>query len=109
MDDVLLFTLTKKSYIAKLQDLLKALLKNGLKISPKKWLLFRKEVQYMGNTIFIKDRWVCVGLLQRRLDAIQKLKPPVTFKFCRNGKFLKYILSWITEVIKAHIWFNQER
>ena len=56
MDDLLLFTPPKKSHIAKLEDLLKALLKNGLKISPKNCQLFRKELQYMGNTIFIKDR-----------------------------------------------------
>ena len=35
MDDLLLFTPTKKAHISKLEDLLKALLKNGLKISPK--------------------------------------------------------------------------
>ena len=34
MDDLLLFTPTEKSHIAKLEDLLKVLLKNGLKISP---------------------------------------------------------------------------
>ena len=34
MDDLLLFTLKKKSHIAKLEDLLKTLLKNGLKIFP---------------------------------------------------------------------------
>ena len=39
----------------KLKDLLKVLLKNGFKISPKKCQLFRKELQYMGNTIFIKE------------------------------------------------------
>ena len=44
MDDLLLFTLSKKSQIAKLEDLLRALLKNGLKISPKKCQLFRKEL-----------------------------------------------------------------
>ena len=33
--DLLLFTPTKKSHMAKLEDLLKELLKNGLKISPK--------------------------------------------------------------------------
>ena len=60
MDDLLLFIPTKKSHIAKLEDLLKALLKNGLKISPKKHQIFRKELQYIGNTIFIKDRRVCV-------------------------------------------------
>ena len=35
MDDLLLFTPPKGSHMAKLEDLLKALLKNGLKISPK--------------------------------------------------------------------------
>ena len=60
MDDLLLFSPTKKSYIEKLEDLLKVLPKNGLKISPKKCQPFRKELQYMGNTIFIKDKKVCV-------------------------------------------------
>ena len=46
--------------MAKLEDLLKALLKNRLKISPKKCQLFKTESQYMGNAIFIKDRKVCV-------------------------------------------------
>ena len=36
MDDLLLFTPSKEVHMAKLEDLLKALLKNGLKISPRK-------------------------------------------------------------------------
>ena len=83
MDDLLLFTPSKGSCIAKLEDLLKALLKNGLQISPKKCQLFRTELQYMGNTIFIKDRRVCVKPLGSRLEAIQKLQPPTTAKGCR--------------------------
>ena len=47
MDDLLLFMPTKTSHIATLEDLLKVLLKNGLKISPKKCQLFRTELQYM--------------------------------------------------------------
>ena len=43
MDNLLLFTITKKSYITKLEDLLKALLTNGLKISPKKCQLLEKN------------------------------------------------------------------
>ena len=54
-------------------DLLKALLKNGLKISPKKCQLFKTELQYMGNIIFIKDRKVCVKPLRSRLKAIQEI------------------------------------
>ena len=40
MDDLLLFTLTKKCHMAKLEDLFKVLAKNGLNISPKKCQLF---------------------------------------------------------------------
>ena len=60
MDNLILFTPSKKVHMAKLEDLLKALLKNGLKISPRKCQLFKTELQYMGNIIFIKDRKVCV-------------------------------------------------
>ena len=53
MDDLLLFTPSKDSHMNKLEDLLKALLKNGLKISPRKFQLFKTSLQYMGNKIFI--------------------------------------------------------
>ena len=43
MDDLLLFTPSKKSPIAQVEDLLKALLKNGLKISQRKCQLLRTE------------------------------------------------------------------
>ena len=68
----------------KLEDLLKALLKNGLKISPKKCQLFKTSLQYMGNKIFIENKKVCVQLLRNRLEAIQKLQPPKTPKGCRS-------------------------
>ena len=48
MDDLLLFMPTKQSHYEKLKDLLKALCKNGLKISPKKCQLFKTELQYIG-------------------------------------------------------------
>ena len=82
MDDLLLFTPNKQTHFEKLVDLLQALCKNGLKISPKK--LFRTELQYMGNTIFIKERRVCVKPLRSRLEAVQNLKPPTTQKGCRS-------------------------
>ena len=55
-----------------------------VEISPKKCQLFKTELQYMGNTIFIKDRRVCVTPLQSRLEVIQKLKLPTTVKGCRR-------------------------
>ena len=92
-DDLLLFTPSKKPDVVKLEDLLKVLLKNGLKISPKKCHLFRTELQYMGNTIFIKDRRVCVKPLRSRLEALQKLQLPTTVKGCRSFAGMDNFLS----------------
>ena len=38
----------------------------------------------MDNTIFIKEKRVCVKPLRSRLEAIQKLKPPTNQKGCRS-------------------------
>ena len=84
MDDLLLFTPSKQSHMTKLEDLLKVLLKNSLKISPKKYQLFKKELQYMDNTILIQEKRVCVRPLCNRLEAIQRLKTPTTVKGCRR-------------------------
>ena len=82
VDDLLLFTLSKKAHMDMLEDLLKAL--NGLKVSPKKCQLFRTELQCMGNTIFIKERRVCIKPLHSRLEVIQKVKAPTTAKQCKR-------------------------
>ena len=107
MDDLLLFTPSKRSHMDKLKDLLKALLKNGLKISPKKCQLFRTSLQYMGNEIFIQDKRVCVKPLRSRLEAIQKLSASNygkrLQKFCQNDKLFQRVLSRVTEIIKTYI------
>ena len=58
LEDLLLHSL-EHSHLKFPEDLLKVLLKGGLKISPKKCQLVRTKWQYMGNTIFIK-RKVCI-------------------------------------------------
>ena len=93
MDDLLLFTPKKQMHLEKLIDLLRALCKNGLKISLKKCQLFKTELQYMGNTIFIKDKRVCVKPLWSRLEAIQKLKPPTNQKGCQSFAGIENFVS----------------
>ena len=84
MDNLILFTPSKESHMNKLEDILSALLKNGLKISPMKCQLFKTYLQYMGNNIFIESKKVCVKPLRSRLEAIQKLQQPKTPKVCRS-------------------------
>ena len=91
MDDLLLFTPSQSSHMAKLKDMLKALLKNDLKISPEKCQMLRTHLQYMGYEIFMKDKRVCVKLLRNRFETIQKLQPPHYSKGMQklhgNGEF----------------------
>ena len=101
MDDLLLFTPNKQTHFEKLIYLLWALCKNGLKISPKMCQLFRTELQYMGNTIFIKERRVCVKPLRSRSETIQNFKPPTTQKSCRGfASVVNFVSIFCTELQK---------
>ena len=93
MDALLLFTPSKRSHMDKLEDLLRALLKNRLKNSPKKCQLFKTNLQYMGNEILIQNKRVCVQPLRNRLEAIQRLQPPTTLKGCRSFTGMVNFLS----------------
>ena len=97
MDDLLLLKPMKKAHISKLEDLLKELLKNGLKISPRKCQLFKTELQYMGNVIFIKDRKVCIKPLRSRVEAILKLNPP------QCQKIVEALPGWLTFLV-CFVW-----
>ena len=101
MDDLLLFMPTKQSHYEKFKDLLKALCKNGLKISPKKCQLIKTELQYMGNTIFTKDKRVCLKPLRSRLEAVQRIKPPTTPKGCRSfARMVNFVSIFCPELQK---------
>ena len=85
----------------KLEDLLKVLFKNRLKISPKKCQLFKTSLQYMGNEIFIQNRKVCVQPLRNRLELIQRLQSPTTAKGCRSfAGMVNFLSMFCPELLK---------
>ena len=105
----------ESSHFDKLEDLLKAMCKNGLKISPKKFQLFKTDLQYMGSTIFIRDKRVCLRPLKNWIEAIQKLEPPTTIKGCRSfagmvklQKLLKSIYE-VTRKGRQFIWGEEQQ
>ena len=73
MDDLILFTPSKESHINKLEDILSALSKNGLKVSPKKCQLFKTRLQYMGNEIFIENKKVCLKPFEKQVRSNTKV------------------------------------
>ena len=90
MDDLLLFTPSKELHMNKLEDLLKALLKNGLKISSKKCQLFKTSLQYMGNeNIHRKQESMCESAKEQTRSNSETTTTKDTQgmqKFCRCGK-----------------------
>ena len=55
----------------------------------------------MGNTIFIKDRRICIKPLRSRLAAIQKLQPPSTAKGCRSfAGMINFLIMFCPELQK---------
>ena len=54
----------------------------------------------MGNTIFIKDRRVCVKPLRGILEAIQKLQPPTTAKGRRSFMGMVNFLSMLCQELQ---------
>ena len=101
IDHLLLFMTNKQTHFEKLINLLWALCKNGPNISPKKCQLFRTELQYMANTVFMKERRVCVKPLRSRLQAIQNLKHPTTLKGCRSfASVVNFVSIFCTELQK---------
>ena len=83
MDDCLVHS-KKHNHMQHLIDLFKALIRNGLKISPKKCQLFRKKLVYMGHTLLIEDGIPKITPLKTRIEAILKLNPPKTPKNCKQ-------------------------
>ena len=55
----------------------------------------------MGNTIFIKDRKVCVKPLRNRIEAILRLNPPKTPKGYRSfAGMVNYLSMFCPELQK---------
>ena len=83
MDDLLIHGF-KGNHLDRLEALFKALIKHGLKLSPKKCQLFMKHLTYMGNVFHINGSTISITLLQSRVEAIQRLQPPTNVKGCKS-------------------------
>ena len=76
MDDLLLFYTIKKTSYSQIRSV-ESIIKEWIKNLPKEVSIFRTNLKYMGNEIFIQNKRVCIQLLRSRLEAIIKLQPPL--------------------------------
>ena len=83
MDDLLIHS-TKMAHWKLLEQLLKSMCKNGLRLSPKKCQLFKTKLTYMGNEFSISKRTMTITPLRSRTEAINKIPVPRTPKQCKS-------------------------
>ena len=83
MDDLLVHGL-KGNHLDRLEALFKAMIKHGLKLSPRKCQLFMKHLTYMGNVFHVNGSTISITPLQSRIEAIQRLQPPTNVKGCKS-------------------------
>ena len=83
MDDLLVHS-TKMAHWKLLEQLLRSMCKNGLRLSPKKCQLFKTKLTYMGNEFSINKRTMTITPLRSRTEAINKIPLPRTPKQCKS-------------------------
>ena len=69
MDDTMIHGL-KGNHMDRLEALFQAMIKHGLKLSPKKCQLFMKHLIYMGNVFHINGSTISIIPIQSRIEAI---------------------------------------
>ena len=83
MDDLLIHS-TRVDHWKLLEQLLKSMCKNGLRLSPKKCQLFKTNLIYMGNEFTITKRKMTITPLRSRTETINKIPSPRTPKQCKS-------------------------
>ena len=78
MDDLIVFSKSVEEHHKHVENILAALQKNGLKISPAKAKLFRTKVVYMGHEVLVNKTKQGIRPLRDRTEAIRKLPVPQT-------------------------------
>ena len=102
-DDLLLFG-KKEDHAAQIDMVMQTLIKNGLKLSPKKCHFFKSELVYMGHLIQIKDDQPHITPLQSRCSAIDRIATPKTPKqvraFIGAVNYLSMFCPKLAELLK---------
>ena len=111
MDDLLIHS-TKFAHWKLLEQLLKSMCKNGLRLSPKKCQLFKTQLTYTGNEFSINKRTMTITPLRSRTEAIKTRKQCKSFcgvvnylsLFCPDLRTLLKPIVELTRNGRPFIW-----
>ena len=83
MDDLLVHS-TKAEHWLLIEQLFPSMVKNGLRLSPKKCQFFKTNLVYMGNEFVISQKNITVTPLRSRTEAIVRIPTPRTPRQCKS-------------------------
>ena len=101
MDDLLIHS-TKAEHWLLVEQLLQSMIKNGLRLSPKKCQLFRTNLVYMGNEFVISQKNITVTQLRSRTEAIAKIPTPCTLRQCKSFCGVVNYLALFVQIYKHY-------
>ena len=84
INDDLLVHSKKENHLDRITVLLRALIKHGLKLSPKKCQFFRTELVYMGNVFKVQKGKFVISPIKTKVEAILKTPTPISAKECKS-------------------------
>ena len=111
MDDLLIHS-TKAKHWLLIEQLLQSMIKNGLRLSPKKCQFFKTNLVYMGHEFVISQKNITVTPLRSRTEAIMKIPTPRTPQQCKSlwcRELFGLILSRFANAIETHKSPKEER
>ena len=103
MDDMVIHSV-RNIHFPLIEELFQAVIKHGLKISPRKCQFFVKQMVFMGNAFNLEDTRITVTPLKSRCETIVKMMPPKDLtesrSFCGMVNFLSMFCKNLIVVLK---------
>jgi hypothetical protein len=121
MDDLIIYSRSVENHFFHIQEILRTLEENGLKISPKKAQLFKSSLTYMGHVITIQHGQPYIKAMKDKCEAIRRLREPRNYKevksfigavnylsmYLPNLQFLLVPLHKISSPRARFVWTSQ--
>ena len=99
MDDVLIFLQNESDHLRHLRAIFGLLKQNGLKASPQKCELARKELVYMGHNLIVRNDELYITPLKSRTEAITKLQRPKNVREIRRFcGMVQWLSTWVPQL-----------
>ena len=112
MDDLLVHS-TKAEHWLLIEQLFQSMVKNGLRLSPKKCQFFKTNLVYMGNEFVISQKNITVTPLRSRTEAIVRIPTPRTPRqcksFCGVVNYLALFCPDLQTLLETHNSAHKER